>query len=482
MAELSDLGPQLIRLLDEQQKNCKAHRLNRKYKHGQAPIPKSVCDAKLTKAYKALMDQAQAPWGGLVVVSALDRLEVGGIRFGDKALEQRLWAETWQANALDAMSKLAHDSALTDGRAFATVWRQRGEDSPEIVFDSAETMVVSYREGRHQPRHRTAALRRWTDEESGKEHLTLYTAAFVYKLREAKEQSESGPSMRVKGGEKWWEPRYDDGEDNWPLENPWGVVPVVELATNRELRPGAFSYACGEFEHCHGLLDRINLLTFLGLVVAVWMGFPLRYAIGDRILRDDDNEPIPPFEARPDSVAQLEDPNATIGQLEAADRKNLSVLDELAQLAYVTKTPAHYFPMANGISNISADAIRALEGGLHAKVNGVHKPFIGEGHEEVLRVAGLMLDKPIEVPPIAEVLWVPRESRSFAESVDGASKLVAAGAPLMFVAEEHLGYTQEAIRRLEAAAAGNAITRLLDEAANPTNGTAPAPEGEEAAA
>jgi hypothetical protein len=95
----------------------------------------------------------------------------------------------------------------------------------------------------------------------------------------------------------------------------------------------------------HGLLDRINLLTFLGLVVAFWMGFPLRGVIGDKILRDDDGKPLPPFKVAADEVFQFENPAAKLAEFKAADRGNLSIFDELAQLAYLTKTPAHYFPL-----------------------------------------------------------------------------------------------------------------------------------------
>jgi hypothetical protein len=137
-----------------------------------------------------------------------------------------------------------------------------------------------------------------------------------------------------------WEKRPVDGED-WPLANPLGVVPVVEIRVNPRLAPGNFPYARGEFAHCTGLIDRINLLTFLGLVVAFWMGFPLRGVIGDKIRRevlvDDDGQPIvdaatgkqktralPPFDAQPDSVFQFENPEAKIAEFKAADRRNLA--------------------------------------------------------------------------------------------------------------------------------------------------------------
>ena len=182
---------------------------------------------------------------------------------------------------------------------------------------------------------------------------TLYTPTAIYKFQGA-EKGVHGPQGVT------WEQRIVPDED-WPVPNPFGVVPVVELPVNRRLKPGVWGYARGEFEHVLALIDRINLLTFLGLVVAFWMSFPLRVLIGERILRDDDDCPIPPFKIGSDQVVQLENPDAKIDSYPAADRSNLSIFEELDQLAALTKTPVTYFPHSGSISNLSADAIRGLE-------------------------------------------------------------------------------------------------------------------------
>jgi hypothetical protein len=476
MADLKDFGPLLDKALAELDRRASMCAKNKAYTRSSAPVPRAVESAKLVNAYQALMGMSQAPWAGLVVESVQDRLEVGGFKTGDKAIDARLWKDVWQANGLDSQAKLAQHSILRDGRAFATNW-PGADGQPEIVFDGADQMVVLYAEGRHMQRYRYAAVRRWVDDNDRKQ-LTLYLRDGIYKFREAKEQTDD--PMRVQASGSWWEQREEklpDGHrEPWPVENPFGVLPVVELWTNGELQAGAFPYARGEFQFCHGLLDRINLLTFLGLVVALWMGFPLRYAIGDKILRDDDNNPLPPFASKPDEVVQMEDPNAKIGQLQAADRGNLSIFGELSQLAHVTKTPAHLFPHTDGFSNISADTIRALEGGQNAKVRGIHKPQIGEDHEEVVRTAGLMLPKPIIVPPTAEVDWLDHESRSLAERADAAVKLASIeGMPWTVTAELALQMTQEQIRRAQADGASSVIGRLLAEMPNGNGATPPVP-------
>lgn len=476
MADIKDLGPLLTKALEELHTRARCVKRNREYTRGCAVIPRVITDTKLTNAYKLLMTQSQAPWASVAVDSVQDRLEVGGIRTGDRKIEEAVWSDIWQGNGLDGEAKLVQHSILRDGRAVAIIWPDRN-DQPEIVYEAADQVVVLYEEGRHQQRHRRAAVRCWTDSETDRENVTIYTPRALYKLREAREQTEA--PMRFQAAGKWWEQREEIGRDGqpepWPLPNPIDVLPAVEIATNRELCSGPFPYARGEFEHCHGLLDRIQLLTFLGLVVALWMGFPLRYLIGDKILRDDDGNAIQPFESKPDQVVQLENPAAKIGQLDPADRKNLSIFGELQQFAYVTKTPAHYFPNETGFSNISADMIRALEGGLHAKTRGIHKPQIGAGHEEVLRVAGLMHPDEIILPQTAEIVWLDHESRSMAERLDAAVKAQTVGLPWPMIAEMYLGMTQEAIGRAESQGAGQQLAALVAAANTPSNTTSAEP-------
>jgi hypothetical protein len=424
------LNAELAQLNAELDRRGRRYRLLDSYYEASAAVPAAVARARVVQAYRMLMPVASAPWGSLVVDSVQDRLEVAGIRSDLPEVDKQVW-RVWQDNQMDSESKLAHNSALLSGRAFALVW-PGATGQPEISLDSAEQMIVRYREGSR--RQRVAALRRWMDGDTP--NVTLYRPDAIYKFQGPKNSSGMAGTQ--------WQRREVPGEE-WPLPNPLNVVPVVEIALNRRLKPGSFGYARGEFEHCIGLIDRINLLTFLGLVVAFWMGFPLRGVIGERIIRDDDGNALPPFEVNADTVFQLENPEAKLAQYQAADRKNLSVFAELDQLSTVTKTPRHYFPLEQGMSNLAADAIRASEGALHAKVT-AHKASAGEGWEEVLRLAGRMLDQPVDLPADAALLWKDHESRSLAERADAATKLKDL-VPWQSIAETVLNASQDDIKR-----------------------------------
>jgi hypothetical protein len=504
MPTIDELTAQVKRLSKELDRRVARHRAIEPYYENDRDdlvLPPAITQARLTKVYRYLMPVAEAPWGSLVVDSKLDRLEVSGIQDDDEDVANAVW-DVWQDCYMDSESKLAHSSALLDGRAFATVWPDPDTGKPDIALDDCTQMIVQYAEGsRHK---RVAALRRWqeggdyvsdanynpgtmfsseTTYAGGQKFATLYRPEGIYKFRGATKQE---IATGLAGGSEWL-PRYVDSE-SWPLENLLAPeVPVVELAVNRRLKPGPFPHARGEFAHCTGLIDRINLLTFLGLVVAFWQGFPLRGVIGDKIrrevLKDDDGNVIldpstgkeatavkAPFDAHPDAIWQIENPEAKIQQFDAADRKNLSVFAELDQLAVITKTPRHYFPLEQGMSNLSADAIVASEGGMLAAVTG-HKSTLGEGWEEVLRLAGRLLDKPVQLSQKAEMEWKKHDSRSLAESADAFVKLTGSGGgsglPWMAAAELCLNVSDSQLKRWESEQATNPLMQLVAQARQP---------------
>jgi hypothetical protein len=426
----------VARINEELTRRANRYRLLEGYDEGRCPPPRAVTEARVTQAYRRLIPISEAPWGSLVVDSVQDRLELSGLRSGNEEVDKRL-GDVWQRNFMDSESKLAHRSALVGGRSFAIVWP--GQDYPNIYLDNGGQCVVQYAPGsRHT---RVAALRRWIEEDDGRPRCTYYTKDYIWKFIGPKDTSGQAGTQ--------WMPRVVPDED-WPLPNRFEEVPVVEIAVNRRLKPGEFGHARGEFEHALGLIDRINLLTFIGLVVAFYLGFPLRGVIGNRILKDDNNEPIAPFKALANEVFQLENPQARIDQYPAADRSNLAVFDELSQLAMLTKTPRHYFPYSGGLSNISADAIRADEGGLNAKVVD-HKAGLGDSWLEVYRLCGMMMpdgEQPIELSPGAFVGWKDHESRSLAERADAFTKL-APFLPWQVVVERVLNATPDEIRRWE---------------------------------
>jgi hypothetical protein len=179
---------------------------------------------------------------------------------------------------MDSESKLGHSSALLVGpRVRARLAGPRRRQA-EISLDSPSRWSSMYAEGSRRsasPRCGAGA----TTTAASTRRSTGPTASTSSASRSEGEASRtasgsSGCPRIVADADKQPEP--------WPVPNPFNVVPVVEIGVNRRLKPGGGSHARGEFEHCRGVIDRIHLLTFLGLVVAFWQGFPLRGVIGER--------------------------------------------------------------------------------------------------------------------------------------------------------------------------------------------------------
>jgi hypothetical protein len=144
----------------------------------------------------------------------------------------------------------------------------------------------------------------------------------------------------------------------------------------------------------------------------------------------------------------VEDPAAKVYDLNASDLNNYVVAIEMfiQHLAAQTNTPPHY--LLGKMLNISGEALTAAESGLVSKCDAKKDPF-GEGHEDAMRLAFLSMgDEERANADDAETLWASSERRSFAEVVDGATKLGAMGFPVEVIAEE-LGWSPQRTERVK---------------------------------
>ena len=449
MPDENELRAQLKRLGDELDRRVPiVSTLDDRYDGGY-PLPPLVQEAKVTRAYRTLMDLAGSNWAKLIVDSVEERLEIQGIRFGDGQADEQAW-DIFQSNGLDAESSMLHQSTLTDARAYAIVWGDGATDpEPKVTLEHASLCVCEYEAGSR--RKAAAALRRWKD---GKRwYANLYRPEAIYKF-----QSQSdGDEIPVEA--QSWVRREPDGEQ-WPLVNPFGDVPVVEFAVNRTLRPARFGTGVGEFEPNLRHMDRINYKMFCGLVALTWSGFPLRALIGDPILRDDDGKPLKPFDVVASELVQIENPDGKLVQLPEAKIDNYSPEMDIKHLAALTKTPASY--LLPGMINLSDDAIRGMERALVAKAKRHHRS-LGEAWEDVVRLALRVKDPddPRGRDQSAQIIWTDPESRSLAERADAAVKLDAIGIPKGVIMSKVLGMTPQEIARAKTEGGDDILESLM---------------------
>jgi hypothetical protein len=223
----------------------------------------------------------------------------------------------------------------------------------------------------------------------------------------------------------------------------------------------------GELGHKVITLNRrINMTMFRILSIGEFQIVPQKYAIGINVKEDADGNPINPLKVGPEHVWILDsdDPSkAKVDQLEPADISPLmSLLDaDVTRFGAVTKTPLYY--VAGGLVNVSADAIRAAEAGLIAKVRRRQLSF-GEAWEEAFRLGMLSIGE--TPPPDLEVVWSDPASRSLAEMADASLKLQQAGYPFAAIARK-MGETDAEIARLIAEREATASGRSWQEVGLP---------------
>ena len=97
----------------------------------------------------------------------------------------------------------------------------------------------------------------------------------------------------------------------------------------------------------------------------------------------------------------------------------------------------------NALANISAETLAALEAGKERESDEI-TTSLGESWEQFLRLKGALND--VTVPDDAEVVWNSTEARSYAQVVDGISKLTAANPALLpSLLEDIPGWNQQRI-------------------------------------
>lgn len=355
-------------------------------------------------------------WCRLVVEAPVERLKVEGFRFtGSTEPDAAAW-ELWQANRLDAESLLGHREAMICGVAYGMVWPSGEGSIPTITIEHPGEVITASASGDRN--RRTAALKRWYDDELGRACATVYLPDAVYKFQSGKV---SEADAKVFGVGSKWEQRNVEGE-KWPLANPLGVVPVVPIVNNPRLT------GIGESEIAPVLClqDAANKTLMDALVASEFAGFPQRWATGYIPEEDpESNEKLaPPWKAGAHRLWWSEDTELKFGQFDTvAIDGYVKFIDMIVQhIASQSRTPPHY--LNPGADRLSGESIKAAETGLVSKVR-QKQLFFGEAWEEIVRLGLAAMGHTSANDFNLETIWTNPEIRSESELVDSVSKKVA---------------------------------------------------------
>jgi hypothetical protein len=425
------------------------------YYEGNHPL--GFATPKFREAFGTLFEQFADNWCDLVVDAVEERLNVQGFRLGEQKGDAEAW-RIWQANQLDADSRVAHTEALIHGVAYASVWaRDDDETTPNITIEHPTQMIVAHAAG--NPRNRLAALKRFTDDD-GYQRATLYLPDAIHRFR----SSTSIDTKLIIVGDPWNGSRWVEfsGDGDSVIDNPLGVVPVVPLVNRRRL----LNEGVSEIARVIPIQQGINKLVADMIVASEFGAAPQRWATGIEVPRDPKTgEPLPVFENLLSRLMASERNDTNFGQFSQTDLKPfVTGIEMLVQhVASQSRTPPHYFYLSGQFP--SGESIKSAETGLVAKTVRKQGPF-GESWEEVQRLGFMVIGDDARANAVGmETIWGDPESRSESEHVDAVLKKQALGIDDEILWEE-LGMSPQQIERnkaLKAAAAQGPVASSPEE-------------------
>lgn len=407
-------------------------------------------------------------WCQVVGDSPTERLEVQGIRLpGDRSeveegqsgkldADDDLW-RVWGTNGMEADSGLGFLSSIVTSRTFGLVWgNPDDEQTPEMTFEDGRECVVEYVPGSR--RKRAAAMKMWDD--GTNDYATLYMPDAVWKFQRPTQKASTaagnGPSaLTIHSGQGAWEPRQPSTDDVWPLPNPLGVVPMVEMQNRPLLAENPLSDIGGVV----AMQDAVNLLWSQLFTASDYAALGQRIILGAEVpkmpILSDTGEvvgekPVDMQTLREKRLLWIPDENAKVAEWTAANLEAYTAVIDVAvgHIAAQTRTPQHY--LVGKMANLSADALKAAETGLVKKTQ-EKQLYLGEGVREMFRLVALAQGDKDKASRVAAgtVLWKDAEMRSEAQMVDALQKMSAIGFPFEWIAERY-GLTPTEIERVVA--------------------------------
>lgn len=392
----------MLKVRDEE-----AERLNRVHSYLTGKACNVYVPKKATREYRKLVDISRTNIMPLVVSSFASNLFVEGYRPARASDNAKAW-EIWQANRMDARQSGIYRAALGYGLAYATVLsgKQNGEKMAKIKPFSPRAMTAVYEDAvaDEWPVYAVSCEPGYIIEEGRPvpvSRTVLYDSGGLYRFV-------------AKGNDSPQFQRYD--------EHGLGVTPVVRwLNEYGDTEDGTL----GEVEPLIPDQDQLNNTTFGLLMAQQYAAFKQRWVTGMTIEEDPEGNTREPFNPRVDGMLQSESPDTKFGEFQETNlagyldsrQSTLRIASAKAQLA------AHAMLVSDGVTNLSAEALAALEAPFQRKI-AEKKTSFGESNEQMLRLAAKANgDTAGWEDTSAQVVWRDTESRSLAQVADALGKM-----------------------------------------------------------
>ena len=414
-----------------------------------------------SEEYKALVDRSKFNLLRLVVTTVAQNLFIDGYRPSVEAGSGRevasgadsdLW-RVWQANRMDSRQAQVWRPAITYGTSYVSVLPARlsNEDTPKLKPYSPWRCTALYEDPEDDAwpvyamttsaDYPFARVDQLTARVMGAGRIRIWDENHVYTM-----------APTINGS---WAPELGSVE-----EHGLGKCPIVRF---RKVDDDG-SASLGKIEPLIDLQKQINQTTFSLMMTQHFASFKQRWATGMEIEEDDDGNPVSPFISRVDALWQNDSPDGRFGEFaESPLDPYLNSRDKaILGMSSMGQVPPHNLLVGNGISNIAAETLAALESA-HRHDIGDYQTGLGESAEQMMTLAGqAMGDRTAAEDEAAEVVWRDTTPRSLGQLIDAFVKMAAGlGVPVEALWERIPGVTDQEITYWKSlAASGDLLSEL----------------------
>lgn len=414
-----------------------------KYYRGEQAL--SFATAEWKKANAERYDGFSDNWCAPVANAEAERIKYTGLTVPGLEGAGRSLHEDWLRNEMDMQSSQGVLTTLVTGRSFVIVWGDTNTDEPVVSWEHPSNVEIEY--DFENSLIRRAALKTWVDEAT--EYATLYTPDAVWKFerpRTSHKNERDAQSLQAKNeatSTDGWVARVAVGDATWPLNNPMGVVPVVEVPNRPTLAGEPISEVAGVIP----MQDAINLLWAYLLLAADYASMEARVILGsappmipiiDAEGKKVGERPVDIKDLREKRLLYITDKDASIDSFKAASLEVFTDTVDVAvgHISSQSRTPPTYLVSKVGMSNVNGEGLKASEIPLNKKV-GEWWLYGDVALREINRLIALARgdDALARAVRLAKVNHMNPEIRSEAQLADMLVKKKSIGYPLEYLME-----------------------------------------------
>lgn len=390
------------------------------YYAGRFPLP--YIPGEDQAEFLQLLRRARLNWCRKVIDIASRRLVLGSISSPASADDaKKLWA-VWEAANMGVKSKMAQKSALRYGLSYVQVGRRQRDNATSI-----------------RP---MSPMRTVHDIDPDEPEIPLNVMSVAYDDKD----SVSPTRYWLWTPDEWWiinpRPRRRADRIVDHGEHKMGRNPVVVLRNQPDEDGGWASDLLGLTD----VQDGLNQTLADRLMTQSYGAYKQWLLIGWTPELDDDGKPINTLRPAVNRFMYLDDDPTKIEAHEftATDLEPIlkAVEQDVQHMAALSDTPAHY--LLGQMVNISAEALKAAESGLSAKV-GDRQEWFADGWEDVFRLVAIQ--EGITPDPALQAKWKDTEPYSEAQRMDALTKKKALGVDDEILWSE-MGYAPEDVADL----------------------------------